>query len=121
LILINVVNGQVATKPTPANVAGFVNRMQGLAKTPLLVSGDLERGASMRIEATTVFPHAMAFTASRDPNTAFREGEITAREARALGIQWIFFPDADVNNNPDNPIINIRSFGENPEDVSAMV
>lgn len=121
LILINVVNGRVAVKPSPRDVATFANRMQGMAKIPLLVSGDLERGASMRVEATTVFPHAMAFTASRDPATARREGEITAREARALGIHWIFFPDADVNNNPDNPIINIRSFGENPSDVSAMV
>lgn len=121
LILINVVNGRVAVKPLPRDVATFVNRMQGLAKVPLLVSGDLERGASMRVEATTVFPHAMALTASRDPEMAFREGQITAREARALGIHWIFFPDADVNNNPDNPIINIRSFGENPDDVSAMV
>lgn len=121
LILINVVNGHVAVKPLPRDVANFANRMQGMAKVPLLISGDLERGASMRVEATTVFPHAMALTASRDPATARKEGEITAREARALGIQWIFFPDADVNNNPDNPIINIRSFGENPADVSAMV
>ncbi len=121
LILINVVNGHVAVKPAPRDVASFANRMQSMAKVPLLISGDLERGASMRVEATTVFPHAMALTASRDPATARKEGEITAREARALGIQWIFFPDADVNNNPDNPIINIRSFGENPADVSAMV
>ncbi len=121
LILINVVNGRVAVKPSPRDVVGFVNRMQGMAKVPLIVGGDLERGASMRVDATTVFPHAMALTASRDPGTARREGEITAREARAMGFQWIFFPDADVNNNPDNPIINIRSFGENPADVSAMV
>ena len=75
----------------------------------------------MRVDATTVFPHAMAFSASRDPNEARIEGEITAKEARALGVQWLFFPDADVNNNPDNPIINIRSYGENPADVSAFV
>src|SRR5205807_8259692 len=49
------------------------------------------------------------------------EGESTAREARALGVQWIYYPVADVNNNPDNPIINIRSFGENPNDVAAHV
>ena len=62
------------------------------------------RGASMRVDSTTIFPHAMAFTASRDPHEARLEGEITAKEARALGVQWLFFPDADVNNNPDNPI-----------------
>src|SRR5215471_6519628 len=95
--------------------------MQKQSKVPLIVCGDFERGASMRVDATTAFPHAMAFTASRDASEARLEGEITAREARAIGVQWIFFPDADVNNNPDNPIINIRSFGENPSDVSAMV
>ncbi|HXJ42115.1 MAG TPA: glycoside hydrolase family 3 N-terminal domain-containing protein [Bryobacteraceae bacterium] len=121
LILINVVNGHVSMKPGPREVATFINRMQGMAKVPLIVGGDLERGASMRVDSTTVFPHAMTLTASRDPEMARIEGRITAKEARALGMQWIFFPDADVNNNPDNPIINIRSFGENPADVSAMV
>ncbi len=121
MILVNVSNGRVVAKADPLEAASFINRMQRLAAVPLLVSGDFERGASMRVDATTGFPHAMAFTASRDPNEAREEGEITAREARALGVQWLFFPDADVNNNPDNPIINIRSYGENPADVSAFV
>ncbi len=121
LILINVANGRVSAKADPLEVASFINRMQKLAKVPLVVSGDFERGASMRVDATTVFPHAMAFTAARDPNEARVEGEITAKEARAIGVQWLFFPDADVNNNPDNPIINIRSYGEDPKDVSQYV
>ncbi len=121
LILVNVSNGRTVAKADPLEAASFINRMQRLAKIPLLVSGDFERGASMRVDATTVFPHAMAFSASRDPNEARMEGEITAKEARALGVQWLFFPDADVNNNPDNPIINIRSYGENPEEVSSFV
>jgi len=121
LILVNVSNGRTVAKADPLEAASFINRMQRLARIPLLVSGDFERGASMRVDATTVFPHAMAFSASRDPNEARMEGEITAREARALGVEWLFFPDADVNNNPDNPIINIRSYGENPADVSAFV
>ena len=121
LILINVANGRVSSKADALEVASFVNRMQKLAKVPLVVSGDFERGASMRVDATTMFPHAMAFAASRDPNEARVEGEITAKEARAMGVQWIFFPDADVNNNPDNPIINIRSYGEDPADVSKFV
>lgn len=121
LILVNVSNGRTVPKADPLEASSFINRMQRLAKIPLLVSADFERGASMRVDATTVFPHAMAFTASRDPNEARMEGEITAREARALGVHWLFFPDADVNNNPDNPIINIRSYGENPADVSAFV
>lgn len=121
LILVNVSNGRTVPKADPLEAASFINRMQKLAKIPLLVSADFERGASMRVDATTVFPHAMAFAASRDPNEARVEGEITAREARALGVHWLFFPDADVQSNPDNPIINIRSYGENPEDVSAFV
>ena len=63
----------------------------------------------------------MAFGAAGDPALTRYEGEVTAREARALGVQWVFYPVADVNSNPDNPIINIRSFGENPEAVSAHV
>lgn len=121
LILVNVTNGRLVAKADPLEVASFLNRMQKLAKVPLLVSGDFERGASMRLESTTLFPHAMAFTAGRDPNAAKVEGEITARESRAVGVQWLFFPVADVNNNPDNPVINIRSFGENPQDVAAYV
>jgi beta-N-acetylhexosaminidase len=121
LILVNVSNGRTVAKADPLEAASFINRMQRLSRIPLLVSADFERGASMRVDATTIFPPAMAFTASRDPKEAEVEGEITAREARALGVQWLFFPDADVNNNPDNPIINIRSYGENPDDVSAFV
>jgi beta-N-acetylhexosaminidase len=120
LILVNVSNGRTVAKADPLEAASFINRMQRLSNIPLLVSADFERGASMRVDATTVFPHAMAFTASRDPKEAMVEGEITAKEARALGVQWLFFPDTDVNNNPDNPIINIRSYGENPADVSAF-
>ena len=63
----------------------------------------------------------MAFGAAGDPAFSRFEGEVTAREARALGVQWVYYPVADVNNNPDNPIINIRSFGENPQDVAAQV
>jgi len=92
-----------------------------LARTPLMVGADFERGASMRVDETTVFPHAMAFDATGDPAFSRFEGEVTAREARALGVQWVYYPVADVNNNPDNPIINIRSFGENPQDVAAQV
>ena len=114
-------NGRVIQKAEPYAVAAFLNRMQRIARTPLMVSGDFERGASMRVDGTTVFPHAMAFGATGDPAYSRYEGEVTAREARALGVQWIFYPVADVNNNPDNPIINIRSFGENPEAVAAQV
>ena len=121
MILVNVTQGRLVQKAEPLAVASFLNQMQRLAKVPLLVSADLERGASMRLNATTVFPHAMAFAAAQDPGAARMEGEVTAREARAVGIHWVFYPVADVNNNPDNPIINIRSFGENPVEVSKYV
>jgi beta-N-acetylhexosaminidase len=121
LVLNNVSNGRTIQKAQPYQVAAFVNKMQRLAPVPLMVAGDFERGASMRLEGTTVFPHAMAFGAAGDPSLTRYEGEVTAREARAVGVQWVFYPVADVNNNPDNPIINIRSFGENPRDVATQV
>jgi beta-N-acetylhexosaminidase len=121
LVLVNWSQGRVTQKAEPHALAAFLNRMQRVAKVPLIVTADFERGASMRVDETTVFPHAMAFGATGDPSLARYEGQITAREARALGVQWVFFPVADVNSNPDNPIINIRSFGENPEQVAKFV
>jgi beta-N-acetylhexosaminidase len=73
------------------------------------------------VDGATVFPQAMAFGAAGDPALTRFEGEVAAREARAVGVPWIFFPVADVNNNPDNPIINIRSYGEDPQQVAAHV
>jgi len=121
LILSNPNNGRGVQRAEPYALAAFLNRMQRIAKVPLLVGGDFERGASMRVSGTTPFPHAMAFGATGDPSLTRFEGEVTAREARALGVHWVYYPVADVNNNPDNPIINIRSFGENPQDVAAHV
>ena len=121
LILINASNGRLIRKAEPYAMAAFLNRMQRMAGVPLLVGGDFERGASMRVDGTTVFPHAMAFGATGDPAFSRFEGEITAREARALGVHWVYYPVADVNNNPDNPILNIRSFGEDPGEVAAHV
>lgn len=121
LILVNVSNGHLVQRADPVEAAGIVNKLQRLARVPLLVGGDLERGASMRFSGTTVFPHAMAFAAGGDPAAARYEGEVTAREARAIGVNWVFFPDADVNSNPDNPIINIRSYSEDPKQVSEYV
>ena len=121
LILVNVAQGRLVQRPEPHELASFVNRLQRMSRLPLLVSGDFERGASMRVNGTTVFPHAMAFAAAGDPALTRYEGEVTAKESRAIGVHWVFYPDADVNNNPDNPIINIRSFGENPQVVARNV
>ena len=120
-----IVNNQVRyglAKPAePHTMALFLNQMQKLSKLPLIVGGDFERGASMRVSDTTLFPHNMAYGAARDYDASRLEGLMTAREARALGVQWIFAPDADVNLNPENPIINIRSYGENADDVAKHV
>lgn len=102
----------------PFEMAAFINHMQRLAKTPLLVASDFERGASMRVAETARFPYLMAFGAAHDLAAMKELGAATAREARALGVTWIFAPDADVNNNPDNPIINTRSYGEDPRQVA---
>jgi beta-N-acetylhexosaminidase len=115
-----VVNGQVRNAE-PYAMAVFLNRMQKLSRIPLIVQGDFERGASMRVANTTKFPYNMAYGAAGDVEASRYEGAETAREARALGVHWLFAPDADVNNNPDNPIINIRSYGEDPRAVAAHV
>ncbi len=105
----------------PFELAAFVNHMQRQAKTPLFVASDFERGASMRVAETARFPYLMAFGAARDLSATRELGAATAREARAMGVNWVFAPDADVNNNPDNPIINVRSFGEDPQAVAQNV
>ncbi|MBK9154142.1 MAG: glycoside hydrolase family 3 C-terminal domain-containing protein [Chloracidobacterium sp.] len=96
----------------------IANRMQEAAKYPLLMSLDAETGIGMRFEDATNFPWAMAVTATGNPDFARRMGVVTGREARAIGIQHIFAPVLDVNNNAGNPVINVRSFGEDPEDVA---
>ena len=96
----------------------LVNRMQQLAKYPLLISSDLEAGAGMRFDDTVNFPWNMAVAATGNPDYARRQGALTAREARALGVQQIYAPVVDVNNNAANPVINVRSYGEDPSDVA---
>src|ERR1044072_1119230 len=99
----------------------IVNRMQQLAKHPLLISADLEAGAGMRFDDTVNFPWNMAIAATGKPEFARRAGELTAREARALGIQQIYAPVADVNKNAANPVINVRSYCEDAADVAKFV
>ena len=115
------VDGPVLLKSQPYVAADLLNRLQKTSKLPLIVSADFERGVSMRLNGTSVFPHAMAFGATGKPENAEEFGRITALEARAIGVQWNFFPDADVNSNPANPIINTRSFGGDPEQVGDFV
>ncbi len=120
IVLGHSINGSVHNAE-PFAMAALINRLQKLARTPLLVGADFERGASMRVNSTTAWPQNMAFGAAGDLDDARFEGAETARESRALGVTWIFAPDADVNNNPDNPIINTRSYGEDPQQVARFV
>jgi beta-glucosidase-like glycosyl hydrolase/CubicO group peptidase (beta-lactamase class C family) len=97
------------------------NQLQAKSKLPLLIGADFERGTAMRLDEGTSFPTAMALAAGGNLKDAYTMGKITALESRAVGVHWIYAPDADVNNNPGNPIINTRSFGENPERVAKFV
>ena len=105
----------------PYEAAELLNRLQQDSKLPLVIAADFERGVTMRLHGATEFPHAMAFGAAGKSEYAEAFGRITAQEARAIGVHWNFFPDADVNSNPANPIINTRSFGEDPQQVGGLV
>jgi len=99
----------------------LLNALQQSSDVPLLVAADMERGMNFRIRRGVVpLPSAMAVGATRSAEDARFTGEVTAREGRALGVHWAFAPVADVNSNPANPIINVRSYGEDPELVGAM-
>ncbi len=105
---------------TPMTQVAMANDLQRKAEVPLLVSQDTEWGVGMRIDEATSFPPAMALGAARDASLSYRVGHATAQEARALGVHQLYAPVADVNNNPNNPIINVRSFGEKPELVGTL-
>jgi beta-N-acetylhexosaminidase len=111
--------GIVKSQAYPTAV--LTNQLQAKSKLPLLIGADFERGAAMRLDEGTSFPTAMALAAGGNPADAYTMGKVTALEARSVGIQWIYAPDADVNNNPGNPIINTRSFGEDPARVAEYV
>src|SRR5512141_26618 len=117
----NHVGGIILFGSNVYGAAVLVGKLQELAGVPLLVSADLEAGLGMRFEDVTYGPWAMAIAAAGDPALAQRGALATAREARAIGIAQVFAPVADVNVNPDNPVINVRSFGEDPADVSRYV
>ncbi|HYG97588.1 MAG TPA: glycoside hydrolase family 3 protein [Terriglobales bacterium] len=108
-------------KSEPYEAAALTNQLQRDSKLPLMFAADFERGLSMRLDGGTAFPHAMAFGAAGNLKYAEEFGRVTAEESRAIGIHWNWFPDADVNSNPLNPIINTRAFGGDPKQVSDMV
>jgi beta-N-acetylhexosaminidase len=104
----------------PLAAASILNRLQAIAPYPLLNSADFETGAGFRLEGATTFPRNMAFGAAGDDRLAYEAGRITAIESRAIGVQVNFGPVVDVNNNPRNPVINTRSYGEDPALVGRL-
>jgi beta-N-acetylhexosaminidase len=103
-----------------AGVAVLIHDMQRTAKVPLLITADFEGGVGYIIPGATRFPLAMALGATGDETLARAAGRATAIEGRAIGANVDFYPVVDVQNNPANPIINIRSFGEDPAKVSSL-
>jgi len=128
----NTIGGVIMSVGTPFEVAAKLNDLQRHSSTPLLVAADLETGAGFRMRGAihmpgtidlggaTDFPSLMAVGATGQERLAYEMGRVTAVEARAVGIHVPFAPVLDVNNNPDNPIINVRSFGEDPGSVARM-
>jgi beta-N-acetylhexosaminidase len=101
-------------------IAEELNTLQLTSKYPLLVSADFEKGAGTYVDGATDLPFNMGLGATRDPRIVYRSAALTSKEAKAMGVHIIFAPVLDVNNNPKNPVINARSFGENAEMVATL-
>ncbi|MFL5529077.1 MAG: glycoside hydrolase family 3 N-terminal domain-containing protein [Gemmatimonadaceae bacterium] len=126
------VGGFTISVGSPIEVAAKLNALQTMSKIPLLFGADLEAGAGFRarggyfvpnaidLGGAIVFPPSMAIGATRDTTLAYAEGRLTALEGRALGIHIAYAPVLDVNNNPANPVINTRSYGEDPDLAARM-
>lgn len=114
------VGGIIVSKGSVHDAVRMIDSMQSYSKIPLLISADFESGAAMRLQGATEFPSNMALGATRNPMYAYRMGYAIAEEGRAIGVHQNYAPVADVNNNPKNPIINVRSFSEDPSLVAAM-
>lgn len=117
----NKVGGFLVRGGSPNGVAALTNELQRLSKVPLLFAADYERGLRMQMKEGTPFTTNMGVAAAGDPRAAYAQGKIIAVEMRALGVNWLLAPVADINNNPDNPVISVRSFGENPQQVARFV
>ena len=117
----NKVGGFTLFRGEANSIAALTNEAQRLSKIPLFFSADYERGLRMQLRTGTPFTTNMGVGASGDVQAARRQGKIICEEMRAIGANWLFGPVADINNNPDNPVINIRSFGADPRKVGEFV
>ena len=120
LIVNEKVGGVIFFKGNSVQQAELTNSLQSLSETPLLISADYERGTKMRLDDGSLFPSNMALGATRNPELAYLMGIQIAKECRSIGVHQNYAPVVDVNNNSLNPIINVRSYGEDPALVSSM-
>ena len=120
LIVNEKIGGLIFFKGNSIQEAEMINDFQSQSQIPLLISADFERGTKMRLDDGSLFPSNMGIGATRNPDLAYKMGLQIAKECRAIGVHQNYSPVMDVNNNPLNPIINVRSFGENPELVTTM-
>ncbi|MEI7981537.1 MAG: glycoside hydrolase family 3 N-terminal domain-containing protein, partial [Bacteroidota bacterium] len=112
------VGGVCFFKGTPVRQVQLTNRLQQVAQTPLLVSIDAEWGLGMRLDSAFSYPRQMALGAIRDDSLIYEMGRQIAKSCQRMGIQINWAPVVDINNNPKNPVISFRSFGENPRMVA---
>ena len=119
--IINKKVGGLITFDGNGNVHGMYNNhkyFQEISNIPLLIASDLERGAGQQMKGGTLFPSNMAVAATGNSHNAYLQGKVTAQEAKSLGIHMILAPIVDVNNNPNNPIINLRAYSDAADIVS---
>ncbi|HMS64304.1 MAG TPA: glycoside hydrolase family 3 N-terminal domain-containing protein, partial [Ignavibacteria bacterium] len=114
------IGGVIFFKGNSIQQAELTNKLQSISETPLLISADYERGTKMRLDDGSLFPSNMALGATRNPELAYQMGLEIAKECAAIGVHQNYAPVVDINNNSLNPIINVRSYGEDPELVSSM-
>ncbi len=112
------IGGIVLFQGGPVKQANFINRFQSIAKTPLMVCIDAEWGLGMRVDSIIPLNHQMMLGAVQDPSIMYNYGKLVARQCKRMGIQVNFAPVVDINNNPNNPVINDRSFGEDKYKVA---
>ncbi|NJN75778.1 MAG: beta-glucosidase [Synechococcaceae cyanobacterium RL_1_2] len=121
------IGGVILLGGTASEVMARTQQLQRLAPNPLLIAADIEEGVGQRFTGATVLPPPMALGAIAKQDLplakrcAYDYGKITAQEALAIGINWILAPVADINNNPSNPVINVRAFGEEPRIVKELI
>lgn len=112
------VGGLVFFQGGPVRQAALTNRYQALSPVPLLIAMDGEWGLGMRLDSTISFPYQMTLGAIKNDNLIYKMGEFVARDFKRMGMQMNFAPDMDVNNNPNNPVIGFRSFGDSKINVA---